>query len=685
MCTLPFKLCATLALSVALVVGSVDFILGFLEWDWTDVRRMDGASLRAILPSVAFTTTSVFALCAGLALLVLNPLGRVTRVHAGTALLAIHAGMLIAALLALLLAFLGDSLQLPPWNRLLGAGLLGALLLLRSLHRWSKEESFRLRLASCSGGLALVVLETAAVLWMFRFQVKSTFAVIALWALAVPAVVFTAWTLFGARPRMSPLPLLAALFAAIVAFPLAFRNRSIEAAEVDAPRAASARSVSKVLLLVVDTLRPDFLSCYREGAAPTPHLDALAADGILFENARSPAPWTLPAMASLMTGVSPDVHQLVDLRVRLPRALPTLAERMKHAGYRTAGIVHNPLLGPGLGMKRGFDEYVFFPRRDVSTPLSTWMKGLFEVRSETRPEPGDAQQITSIACEWIAAHRDEDFFLWLHYFDPHYPYEPPAAHRPEGPPPAAPDGAPFQPFEVRAGRMVLDDVSRAKVREWYAAEVAYVDECIGRLVRFLRDAGLYDESLLVFTSDHGEEFWEHGSVEHGQSLYDELLRVPLLIKPPRATESRRLHHSVSTEDLPATILGLCELEPQQWLPETKIAQAGSKSLLGREQDSAVMSTGLYYYENRISLVFDQHKYIRFVHSDREELYDLSTDKGEVHSLVTLAPPELEFARRLLREHRLKAEAMVKDLDIGTEERTLEYGAERELRMLGYLK
>ncbi|MCH7872423.1 MAG: sulfatase-like hydrolase/transferase, partial [Planctomycetes bacterium] len=289
---------------------------------------------------------------------------------------------------------------------------------------------------------------------------------------------------------------------------------------------SNAPTIKRVILLTVDTLRADALRVYSDGAPPTPNLSALAADSVVFDEAVSPAPWTLPAFSSIMTGLSPTVHQAIRSTSRLPD-VPTLAERMRASGYRTAAIGKNPYLLPLFGLSRGFERYEMYPApggRSLGRALLGWAfpeRFALDVTTDG---------ITRKAVRWLTENRERRFFLWLHYFDPHVPYEPPSAYLPKSTPPER-IGTSFEDTaRLREGYFVPTREEIEWLRGLYHAEVRYVDDNIGVLMAALKRLGIYEETLIVFTSDHGEEFAEHGGYDHGHTLYDELVRVPLFVK-----------------------------------------------------------------------------------------------------------------------------------------------------------
>ncbi|MHC4066986.1 MAG: sulfatase [Planctomycetota bacterium] len=448
----------------------------------------------------------------------------------------------------------------------------------------------------------------------------------------------------------------------------------------------SERPIRRVVLLTIDTLRADQLGVYGAGGRPSANIDALAADGIVFEKAIAPSPWTLPAMVSILTGVSPFFHQTGLERPRLPAKLRTLAQPMQAAGYRTAALGRNIHLRERSGLSRGFDYYRFFPRSCIRSALGTRLlrqalPALLQVDATT-------SDLAALTREWIEAHAREDFFLWVHIFDPHLPYAPPRRYMPERNPGDLPSS--FERVrEVRGGHLHPGTAEREWIRSLYQREIRYVDDEIGSLVGLLKRLDLYDDSLIVVTSDHGEEFWEHGRFEHGHSLYEELLHVPLIVKPPAALLSdltrRRISRRVSTQSIPATVLALCDLPPPG---PNGIAPSLMPNWISTETDadSTVFSTGLYYYEDGVAAYDGDVKYIRWLDSGVEELYDLTEDPQERWNLARSRADLLRRGRKLVQAHQEQQSSLAKELGIGPDPAEIEHDAEtlEELRSLGYV-
>jgi choline-sulfatase len=306
------------------------------------------------------------------------------------------------------------------------------------------------------------------------------------------------------------------------------------------PLAAAAEPpvpVRRVLLVTIDTLRADHVGAYG-GPVPTPAIDALAREGLLLLEACTPTPSTGPAHASLFTGLYPWRHHVLDNAVPLPDELPRLAGWMGAAGFSTAAFVSSYIVHERFGFGRGFEVYSFTP-----TEGYTW-RGRPRERFWTR-----GQVVVEAAMSWITAHAGERFFVWVHLFDPHSPYAPPADFR-------FSEDAPVSLEAKRIPPGVRDASELAALIRAYRGEVSYADAQVGRLVERLRILGLLDATAVIVSSDHGEGLGDHGLLEHGANLHDELVRVPLVLRAPGLPRGRRLTGSAQLEDLAPTILTL---------------------------------------------------------------------------------------------------------------------------------
>lgn len=501
-------------------------------------------------------------------------------------------------------------------------------------------------------------------------------------ALAAVAAV-SLWFLAGTPRRLGAILI---IFAAMVFIPLpVFLFAQTPTPDSAASPTAASHAVKQVILITVDTLRQDALGCYNpDKTGQTPHIDKLAAESAVFTNAFSTAPWTYPSVTSILTGLAPGVHQLTDGKSFLTDKAPTMAEAMRDAGYHTAAFGFNGMLLPRSKLDRGFQEYHWFPMQKVQ--VDNFGVGLtHNIATLCGRWLPDATGLTDHAIHWIQKNRQQDFFLWVHYFDPHMPYRPPAKYQPEDATLRA-KGTQFK--ETRGGRMGSAGRSaedRAWIKALYDGEVRFIDAEVGRLLDFLQRQGVYDNALVMFSADHGEELWDHDLFEHGHTLYNELVKVPLFIKPPAPFQSTRVNTSVSTQAVMPTVLDVCGVAPA--VPDVLLPPL-SPLLSGVPEAyaEAPVYTGASLFHDRLEgVVFGPMKYVYGTLSGHELLFNLVEDPKELNSLVFQDPVNLEKGRQLLNEARSAETRLRTQLDIHEDQKnTLNHEDIRSLEALGYL-
>jgi arylsulfatase A-like enzyme len=372
-----------------------------------------------------------------------------------------------------------------------------------------------------------------------------------------------------------------------------------------------------VVFVILDAARARQLSCYGYARATTPEIDRIAREGVVFENVTTPAVYTVGAMSSIWTSQPPDEHHGdTGFETPLPGDRLTLPELLSGHGVKTAGFVANAMAGRALGFARGFSEFheVF---------------GDPELRD---PELGSrAELFRRVLPRWLAGRRSP-FFLYVHFREPHFPYDPPAEFRTR----FGPD-APLPPAASRERDWYLD-VNRGNRRpsvaeiehlvRLYDGNLAYVDREVGALRRALEDTGLLGDVLLVLAADHGEQLFEHGYISHSAQVYEESTRVPLILRLPGAAEAgRRISAQVDLLDVAPTIadmFGLLgeggsdrEFEGRTLWPV--IAGAPGKRLA---VSRSVWDRPLY------AVRAGRHKLIRDTRSGEEHLYDAAADPRE---------------------------------------------------------
>ena len=401
-----------------------------------------------------------------------------------------------------------------------------------------------------------------------------------------------------------------------------------------------------IVIYLVDTLRQDRLGCYGYSRPTSPQIDAFAAEATVFENAIGQSSWTRASMASLFTGVWPPTHGATGWKHKLPEEFETLVESLDESGYQTAAFVGNPQVTLAYGFGQGFDHFV----RKVKRPSGEY---------------------NQMAAEWLdGLSVDDPWMIYIHTMDPHAPYQPSQPFRSQ----FAPNDHQIPSWEPR-WRWPLEALPFLSDR--YDGEVARNDESFGHLLEILQERDLYDDALIVFTSDHGEEFREHGRWRHGENLHAETLNIPLIIKFPGQTKGKRVKEEVQHIDLLPTILDYLGLET----PE--IVQG--RSMLGRSDRQGQIYSHLFLsgFPLYHSVVDGKWKLIRRIDKDGTttlQLFDRVHDPAETTNLAAELPARVASLLQLL-DAKLAAEGEAE----ADEEIPLTEELQKELEALGYLQ
>jgi choline-sulfatase len=424
----------------------------------------------------------------------------------------------------------------------------------------------------------------------------------------------------------------AVLLLSIMCGPSAFSQSS---------RVPTAKRAAKtdVVLITIDTLRADHIGAYGYEKAETPTIDGLARTGVLFEHAYSQVPLTLASHTSLLTGTYPFHNGVQDFTGNpLSPNIRSVAQALEAQGYDTAAIVSSYVLDRSWGLNRGFKLYY-----DV-----------FKGSSFLENDPGLVERkaggSVDEALRWLRRTRSKPFFLWLHLYDPHSGYEPP------------------EPFRTRFAESPYD------------GEIAYADHELGRVIAHLKQRGLYDRTLIILASDHGESLGEHGEKEHGFFVYHSTLHVPLVVKPPLSS-GLRAHHvadPVPIMGIAPTILAALKLhDPIEQQFETENLLAGRDS-----NSNPVYSESFYSFSSFgwSPLRTINNRSYQFVEGPKPELYDLRNDPEEKRNLLSEQPAvdavmdeELKNLVQRYAPHDTPAEAS-----------QLDAAAIEKLRALGYM-
>jgi arylsulfatase A-like enzyme/predicted Zn-dependent protease len=388
--------------------------------------------------------------------------------------------------------------------------------------------------------------------------------------------------------------------------------------------------VADVLLITVDTARADKFSYAGPSSVPTPNIDALAAEGTAFLQAVSPAPITLVAHASLLTGRLPIDHGVRNNGTyRLGPEAVSLAELLQERGYRTAAFVGAAVLDSRYGLDQGFDHYDDDVYENKHHP---------ERRGEI---------VVARALGWLRQAGDERTFLWVHLFDPHSPYEPP------------------QPERARHPNVPYD------------GEIAYVDRVVGDLLQGYRELGRFDRALIVFTSDHGESLGEHGEESHGVFVYDATVRVPLVIRSPGLGAGHRVEAQVQLVDVLPTVAELARIPaPERLRGRSLVPLArGRKAASSPAYLESLFPEENFGWSRLEGVRSDDWKLVIGV---EPELYHLESDARETRDLAADQPERLAALTALLRSDFAEKDR--------TDAQTVELDevSRRELEALGYL-
>jgi arylsulfatase A-like enzyme len=430
--------------------------------------------------------------------------------------------------------------------------------------------------------------------------------------------------------------------------------RNVAERRMAASRPRPAAGSPSVLLLILDTVRAAELSLYGYARPTTPELERWAERGTVFERAFSPSSWTLPSHASIFTG-RPEFALDATWWDRLGPHWPTLAEVLHARGYATAGFISNTdYVGWDSGLTRGFEHYDDYPvtlwtavsatsfGRVVYPSLYQRLPGRVQRRLPHPPGHRSAARVAGGFLAWLDDRSPAPYFAFLNFMDAHLPYTAPDSFRYRYQTPIPRPESPYAWSDRPPVRLTPTDL-RSK-QDMYDGSIAYLDSELGRLFRALEEQGGLENTLVVVTADHGDEFAEHGFVDHGNTLYRPSVQVPLVIWfPGRVPAGRRVASPVSLRNLAATVLDLAAPGPGR-LPGRSLAR------FWRSPDEAepdtIVATVRPLKGKLSSIAFDGRRYIRDEVTGLEELYDFEHDLLERWSLTAS-----DSGRRLLPAYR----------------------------------
>lgn len=387
------------------------------------------------------------------------------------------------------------------------------------------------------------------------------------------------------------------LFAGVVAFFIGVMSRNTPAEDFKELLAGADIEKPNIVFITLDTTRADRLGCYGSKNVKTPHMDSMAENGVLFETCISSSPLTLPSHCSMMTGQYPTFHGVrVNGNTALSKQHHTLAELLAGDGYQCGAFIAAFVLDGRWGLNQGFHHY------DDHFDLKKYKK--LDLGGVQRP----GNEIVDAAVKWLDTQKEKPFFAWIHLYDPHTPYEPPEPYR--------------------------SQYNNGKMSGLYDGEVAYTDEHVGRVLDWLKQNNLDENTIVVVMGDHGEGLGDHGEATHGFYIYDYAVHVPFLIKTPfNDLKGHKVNGPVRTIDIYPTLLDMAGIE----VPK----ENQGKSLLPFMFDEE-LPTGIYAYSESMtpnlqygwsplhSLRGEQYK---FIEAPRPELYDLTRDPKELSNLA----------------------------------------------------
>ncbi|MEM9290135.1 MAG: sulfatase [Acidobacteriota bacterium] len=430
----------------------------------------------------------------------------------------------------------------------------------------------------------------------------------------------------------------------------------------EGPEAAadSRQGPLNVVLISIDTLRPDHLSCYGYSRSTSPYIDQFAATGVLFEETVSTTAWTLPGHASMLSGLSPRRHGALRRDLAIRPSAKLLAEYLDELGYFSTAVVDAPFVQASYGFDRGFDHYL-------------WDK-----------EAGRYQHQQSVLAALQQAHdlyRKEarPFFAFFHYMSVHSPYRPepefdvfrtPGAE--EG---SSLDGRNLSRLrkKLEAGEITLSPLDVARLVDLYDGEILSMDERMGELFRRIQELDLEESTVVVLTADHGEEFYEHGNILHNRTLYEEVLRVPLIVRGPGIPAERRVTALTSLVDVTPTLLQLVGAPSPSGLDGISLVRFWRDDARPRRElelatsapDGSHAKIGMRTAGEKLQI--DRENSLR-------ELYDLIEDPGETKNLAPEDPRTQELEDLLVKEIWSEGSG---EVELSSED-------EEILRSLGYL-
>ena len=398
----------------------------------------------------------------------------------------------------------------------------------------------------------------------------------------------------------------------------------------------NALPLTRIIWIGVDTLRADHLGCYGYQRPTSPHIDRFATENTLFKRCISTSPWTFPSFASMLTGKYPSTAGAVTNVKYLPDEELTIAEWLNKINFATMSIVNSHWVSKMTNLHQGFAVSKRFSESEASVSFDA-------------------------ALEWLNAHSGENAFVFIHLMDCHRPYHPKPEYLGKF---GANDysGQFTEEFmvmpevieEIRAGNVTLPEEDWNQIEALYDEEIVGLDQDFGAFIKGLKAAGIYDDTMIIFTADHGEEFREHGGYEHGHSLYDEVIHVPLIIKDKMFRPGERIDSLCSTIDIFPTLMAKLYLTIPSDINGLNLLSLAEK--YEEPDERYLLSEQLYYGVEQKGVSTDQYRYILHTEDGSEELYDFDEDPEMLDSVADDRRAASRDLRYFAKEFTLNGES-----------------------------
>lgn len=607
------------------------------------------------------------------------------------------AAALPAAALWVLFPVLWEDMQ--PRFVVVFAGLHVAFIAALAARSWFSEEAQRRIVAALAIGLTTSLMAIGAIATLYFIDHWTRHAALTKIPIVWLAVATALLCLAAVIPqRRIPVFTILALLALAV-WPV---YHGINEIRLATNGAALDSEQPNLLLVTVDTLRADYTSTYG-GQIEMSALDSLANEGVVFEKHYSAAPWTMPSMGALfksrpatsLTPGLPVTRWLAEIRqYEMTGPTPFLAEVLRDKGYSTGGFSANQLLSNQNGIFRGFavDRFLGHEVPEVRTPLRSmpFLQDIVVALGLVTNRPLDTTDaMERLGKTFLDRQTDTPWFLWLHFMDPHSPYDPPASYRTlDGPwkvwAPLRPEwGSPPASDDRVQPELPQDEVDY--VRSLYEAEMRYVNDGIQRVLDRVKAMGEWDNTIVCLTSDHGEEFKDHGGWLHGGTMYNEMLRVPLIIRAP-GIAAGRLPQPIASIDVMPTLADLLGAEkPDEWKGQSWAATLRDPNAPPPTRPIIAQGTDMDRPNPLQAVIDGDQKLIQRVDADpaNERLFDLIADPNEMDNLAPTEPGEVSRLKTLIEalEQTFNARFTEEETQSTPEE---DAAMQQRLESLGYL-